>query len=30
MHNWKENLFSHKKWIVLTKPKEERRLKELL
>ncbi|MFT6191193.1 MAG: adenylate kinase family enzyme [Paraglaciecola sp.] len=30
MHNWKENLFSHKKWIVLTKPIEERRLKELL
>ena len=30
MHNWKENLFSHKKWIVLTKPTEERRLKELL
>lgn len=30
MHNWKENLFSHKKWIVLTKPTKERRLKELL
>jgi hypothetical protein len=30
MYNWKENLFSHKKWIVLTKPIEERRLKELL
>ncbi|MCG1036659.1 AAA family ATPase [Polaribacter sargassicola] len=30
MHHWKENLFPHKKWVVLNNPRDEKMLKSLL
>ncbi|MFK8061333.1 MAG: AAA family ATPase [Polaribacter sp.] len=30
MHHWKENLFSHKEWLILKSPKEEKILRNLL